>query len=105
MSEKRISANGTFLLCALLPTALPKVVLAQSLYDCSAMLSVSIPNAQITSATVVGATGPLPAHCRVVGVSHGEPGSNVGVEVRLPDGWNGKLLMTTPAVEPHPHAP
>jgi feruloyl esterase len=59
------------------------------------MLSLSIRNTEILSATVVAGTGPLPAHCRVVGVTHGEPGSNVGFDVRLPVSWNGKLLMTT----------
>lgn len=61
---------------------------------CQAMLSLSIPDTELTSANVVAQTATLPAHCRVVGVTHGEPGSNVGVEVRLPDGWNGKLLLT-----------
>jgi feruloyl esterase len=43
----------------------------------------------------VAPTFTLPGHCRVLGVTHGEPGSNVTVEVRLPDDWNGKLLFTT----------
>jgi feruloyl esterase len=58
------------------------------------MLSLSIPETEITSATVVDASGPLPAHCWVIGVTHGEPGSNVGFDVRLPNNWNGKLLFT-----------
>src|SRR5690348_7671142 len=62
---------------------------------CQSMLSLSIPDTQVTSATVVAQTTTLPAHCRVVGLTHGEAGSNVGVEVRLPDSWNGKLLFTT----------
>ena len=48
------------------------------------MLSLSIPNTEILSATVVPAFGPVPAHCWVVGVTHGELGSNVGFDVRLP---------------------
>ena len=63
--------------------------------SCGAMLSLVIPDSEVTSATVVGATSSIPSHCRVVGVSHGESGSNVWVEVRLPDDWNGKLVMTT----------
>ncbi len=62
---------------------------------CEALLSLNIPNTELTSATVVAQTATLPAHCRVAGVTHGEPGSNVGVEVRLPGDWNGKLLFTT----------
>ncbi|MGE5362385.1 MAG: tannase/feruloyl esterase family alpha/beta hydrolase, partial [Bacteroidales bacterium] len=62
---------------------------------CEAMLSVNIPDTEINSATVIAATATRPAHCDVVAVTHGEPGSTVGVEVRLPDGWNGKLLFTT----------
>src|SRR5512136_1287826 len=68
---------------------------AASATTCAAMLSLSIPDTELTSASVVPQNGARPAHCRVVGVTHGEPGSNVGVEVRLPDGWNGKLLFTT----------
>jgi feruloyl esterase len=59
------------------------------------MLSVSIPDTELTSATVEAQTPTVPTHCRVVGVTHGGPGSNVGLEVRLPDEWNGKLLFTT----------
>ncbi len=62
---------------------------------CTDLLTLSVPNTQLTSATIVTQTAFSPAHCRVVGVTHGETGSNVGVEVRLPDGWNGKLLFTT----------
>lgn len=63
--------------------------------SCQSMLSLSIPETELASATVVAETATFPAHCRVVGVTHGEPGSNVGVEVRLPEIWNGKLLFTT----------
>src|SRR6187551_1196639 len=63
--------------------------------NCSDLLSFPIANTEISSATSVAANGPMPAHCRVVGVTHGEPGSNVTVEVRMPDVWNNKLLMTT----------
>jgi feruloyl esterase len=63
--------------------------------NCGAMLSLSIPNTEILSATVVPAFGPLAAHCWVIGVTHGEPGSNVGFDVRLPAEWNRKMLFTT----------
>jgi hypothetical protein len=68
---------------------------AVSTTTCEEMLSLNIPDTELTSATVVAQTATLPAHCRVLGVTHGEPGSNVTFEVRLPDGWNGKLLFTT----------
>jgi len=74
------------------------VVSGQSLsptMTCDAVFSLSIADTELTSATVVPQVGTLPVHCRVVGVTHGEPGSNVTVEVRLPDGWNGKLFFTT----------
>jgi Tannase and feruloyl esterase len=63
--------------------------------NCSAMAALAIPNTEILSATVVDSISPLPRHCWVVGITHGEPGSNVGFDVRLPDNWNGKLLFTT----------
>ncbi|HTI38956.1 MAG TPA: tannase/feruloyl esterase family alpha/beta hydrolase [Vicinamibacterales bacterium] len=63
--------------------------------DCADMLLLNIPDTEMVSATAVPANGPLPAHCRVVGITHGEPGSNVTVEVRMPNTWNSKLLMTT----------
>ena len=37
------------------------------------------------------ATG-VPAHCRVVATIKPTPGSNIGVEYRLPDAWNQKFL-------------
>ena len=62
---------------------------------CGDLLSLSLADTEISSATPIAANGAIPAHCRVVGVSHGEPGSSVTVEVRMPDLWNGKLLMST----------
>ena len=41
---------------------------------CEALPSLSIPDTVLTSAPVVTQTPTLPAHCRVVGVTHGEPG-------------------------------
>jgi feruloyl esterase len=73
----------------------PKAVFAPTATTCEAMLSVSIPHTELISAGSVAQTATVPAHCRVTAVTHGEPGSNVGVEVRLPDVWNGKLLFTT----------
>jgi Tannase and feruloyl esterase len=63
--------------------------------DCTSILSLVIPDTEIHSAAVVPASGTFPQHCRVTAVTHGEPGSNVGVEVRMPDGWNEKILATT----------
>ena len=40
--------------------------------SCQSMLSLSIPETQLASATVVAETATFPAHCRVVGVTHGE---------------------------------
>lgn len=70
------------------PFAVPTV-------SCIDMLSLNLPDTEIMSATVVSPAGPLPGHCRILAITHGEPGSSVGVEVRMPDSWNGKLLMTT----------
>jgi feruloyl esterase len=63
--------------------------------SCIDMLALNLAGTEIKSATIVAAGGSLPAHCWVVAVTHGEPGSNVGVDVRMPENWNGKLLMTT----------
>src|SRR5262249_11649182 len=63
--------------------------------DCTSMLSLVIADTEIHSATIEPASGTFPQHCRVTAVTHGEPGSNVGVEVRMPDGWNEKILATT----------
>lgn len=82
----------------LLVSALPsESVTAQSppVSTCGALLSLAIPDTQLATATVVPQAGAVPAHCRVLAVTHGEPNSNVTVEVRLPDDWNGKLLFTT----------
>jgi Tannase and feruloyl esterase len=87
-------AYAAILLAAFFWLASTKPAAAQN-NNCSAMLSLSIPNTEILSASVVGAFGPLPAHCWVVGVTHGESDSNVGFDVRLPANWNGKLLFTT----------
>lgn len=62
---------------------------------CTDMLLLNISDTEIKSATTVAASGAIPAHCRVVAVTHGEPGSNVGVDVRMPDNWNQKILATT----------
>lgn len=63
--------------------------------NCEPMLSVTMPNTEMITSTFVAAIFTIPAHCRVVASTHGEPGSNVTVEVRLPDDWNGKLVFTT----------
>src|SRR5215469_18483547 len=52
--------------------------------NCTNLLSLSIPDTEIKSAAMVAASGTSPAQCRVTAVTHGEPGSNVGVEVRMP---------------------
>jgi hypothetical protein len=62
---------------------------------CDAMVSLSIRDTQLITATVVAPTPTVAAHFLVVAVTHGEPGWNVGVEVRLPTEWNGKLLFTS----------
>lgn len=78
--------------------------------SCASLASLSLPNAMITSAEPVaagafalpkpppfpGRTGPLfaktPAFCRVTATLHPVTGSNIKIEVWMPEaGWNGKL--------------
>jgi len=48
----------------------------------------------VTSATLLPAQGAMPANCKVVATIKPTPGSNIGVEYRLPvpEKWNGKFL-------------
>jgi feruloyl esterase len=79
-----VSAVGAAIAPVVAPTA-----------SCADMLALNLADTEIKSATTVAPAGVLPAHCWVVAVTHGEPGSNVTVDLRMPASWNGKLLMTT----------
>lgn len=67
--------------------------------DCAALASLPIRDGAVTSATMVqpgsGQAGATP-YCRVQLVLRPEPGSNIKVEVWLPEAgrWNGKFLGT-----------
>ncbi len=83
----------SWLILALLPTALPQRVLAAD--GCAGLLQRDfslLPDAptQLTRAGVVDAAGAVPAYCRVEGYVR----PRVRFELRLPhESWNGKLLM------------
>ena len=60
--------------------------------SCESLVGLSLPNAIITSAVVVPASGALPANCKVNGVATPTSDSQINFEVRLPlTGWNGKF--------------
>lgn len=58
--------------------------------DCPALADLRIEDTNLLSATVVPASGDLPAYCRMLG--YVRPAINF--EIRLPTaGWNGKFYM------------
>ncbi|HKD42676.1 MAG TPA: tannase/feruloyl esterase family alpha/beta hydrolase [Myxococcaceae bacterium] len=60
--------------------------------SCPELADISLPSAIITSAVVIGASGAVPAHCKVNGVATPTAKSSVQFEVRLPlSAWNGKF--------------
>ena len=64
--------------------------------DCSALSTLSLPGASVTSADVVAATvqPPVAAYCRVKGVATPTADSKISFEVWMPvDGWNGEFLQ------------
>jgi feruloyl esterase len=74
--------------------AAPAVAIAQVI-TCESLGTAGMFNDTIvTLATNVAAnpTTGVPAHCRVVATIKPTPGSNIGVEYRLPTPWNGKFL-------------
>jgi feruloyl esterase len=65
---------------------------ASAAQSCKSLATLSLPNATITSAAVIGATSTLPANCKVNGVATPTSDSSIKFEVRLPlTGWNGKF--------------
>src|SRR5262245_30167463 len=60
---------------------------------CADLAAVALPDTTITSATLVPASAPTPATCRVHAVvTHPPAGDTVNVDVWLPvDGWNGRF--------------
>jgi feruloyl esterase len=78
-----ITVVALFAACVLAP-------IVCSADTCTALLSFSLSDTQITSATVVAAAGAVPEYCRVRGTIT----STVGFEVRMPTvDWNIKLMF------------
>src|SRR5271165_2573528 len=79
-----------------------------------ALNAIKVPNLTIASATEDGASGPFPGHCDIKGsVATGGDGAgpnSAGVEIKLPETWNGKLVFfgvgglagsLSPSANPH----
>jgi Tannase and feruloyl esterase len=63
---------------------------ASAAHDCASLANLKIDNTDLLSATEVGASGDLPAYCRVLGFVR----PAINFEIKLPvQGWNGKLYM------------
>jgi feruloyl esterase len=60
-------------------------------FPCLALAALSLPNTVVTSASAVPAQGTAPGYCRVLATVEPE----TDIEVRLPDGWRGRLLHVT----------
>jgi len=77
-----------------IPLALPNNAVADAA-GCAALASAGLfPDTTVTLTEFLAASGSLPARCRVVATIKPTPGSNIGVEYRLPEppAWNGKFL-------------
>jgi len=64
--------------------------------DCAGLTSAKIKDGKVDAASMVAATTDMPAYCKVQLTLKPEPGSNIKVEVWLPEKgkWNGKFLGT-----------
>ena len=56
--------------------------------SCAALAQIALPDAVVTSTTVVGAQSAIPAYCKVLGTVRPE----TDIELRLPAAWQGRLL-------------
>ncbi|MFT8243449.1 tannase/feruloyl esterase family alpha/beta hydrolase [Roseomonas sp. BN140053] len=71
---------------------LPAAALAQG-SACTALAAPGLfPNTAVSAARDVPAEGATPAHCEVTAMVRPVEGSSIGVVVRLPENWNGRLL-------------
>ena len=85
---------GAFVLALLGIGAAPTHALAQTGDACAALTAPGqFADTTVTSAKLVAANPArrLPAFCEVQAMIRPEPGSNIGVVYRLPEGWNGKF--------------
>jgi feruloyl esterase len=57
---------------------------------CAGLTGLRLPHVEITGAAMVPAAS---AYCRVEGFAHPTSDSNIGFEVWIPDGWNGRYLQ------------
>ena len=56
--------------------------------DCASLIALSLPNAVITTATSVPASGSAPRYCRVLATAAPE----TDIELRMPETWHARLL-------------
>ena len=85
-------------MAALVPAALTRAETSAGKCDVAGLNGKGVAGLTIASATLVGATESLPAHCEVIGTvttkdGKADPGS-AGVKMVLPSAWNGKFLFT-----------
>ena len=93
----RNGLSGALVLALLGVVAGPVPARAQTSADtaCAGLTAPGqFPDTMVASAKMVpaDATRKLPAFCEVSAMIRPEPGSNIGVVFRLPEGWNGKFF-------------
>lgn len=70
------------------PAPPPQATTASAADRCAALRGTVVAAAQIAQATMVPASGPTPAYCRV----EGRIASRIGFVINLPDDWQGRLV-------------
>ncbi|QUD90105.1 tannase/feruloyl esterase family alpha/beta hydrolase [Phenylobacterium montanum] len=62
---------------------------------CEGLTGLKLDHASVTGATVIAASGALPAYCKVLVTSKPTPDSDIRIEVAIPEGaaWNGRYLQ------------
>lgn len=84
----------TALAGALAAAAWAEAPVSQAEKACSALAGVAVKDMTVDSAVLKAANsaGNVPAHCEVTATLRPVKGSAIGIVIRLPEGWNGKLL-------------
>ncbi len=86
---RRMAAASAFMPVLMITVAM-KISPAAALTSCPALASLSIPNATITSATLVSASGTTPAYCNVLATV----APQTEIQVQLPSNWQRRYLHT-----------
>ena len=88
------SLVGAVVAGAVLVAATPAPWAAAAGTPCASLASDAFSGAKVSGARLIAAdpAKALPAYCEVTAIASSTPGSHIGVILRLPEGWNGKLL-------------